>query len=240
MNDVVSAAKKEAPRVVDAQNVEPHVLGIAGALLLALAGFFAWKEAALANEVLMIAAAGGGAVLAWWASKKGKALVGPFVLTAVTLAAGGWYSLTKEPMLIVAMGISFTASVLATLHARRAFPRETSQMHQTLSWLGTAISGLATTFGTYFLVFNATESSLHDFVARRALLTLTWLVAGTSMVLVGRRKKATEIRDAGFVVLAASMGKLLLYDMAQTDGMVRIATLLIGGVVLMSASWAVG
>lgn len=240
MDPVVSAARKNPPRVVDAQNLEPTVLGIGGALLLGLAAYFAWKELRLANEVLMLAATGGAAVLAAFAAKKGLAIIGPLALTATTLGAGVWYSMTKEPLLVTAMGVGFVASVAATLYAQKTFSREHGQVHLTFSWLGTAITGLATTFATYFLVFDATETGLNDFIARRAVLTLTWLISGTALVLAGRRRKASEIRDAGFVVLAASMGKLLLYDMARTDGMVRIATLVISGVVLMGASRVIG
>ncbi|MBX7116783.1 MAG: DUF2339 domain-containing protein [Myxococcaceae bacterium] len=237
MDEVRNAERKAEPaRVVDAQGVEPYVLGLGGSVLLLLGGFFAWRELALANEVLMLAAALVASAIAWFTTKKQLPLLGPLVLVAATLSAGAWYAANKEPLLIVAMAMTLLMSVFATWYGQKAFPREKFQLHQTFSWLGMALNGLATTFATYFLVFNATENDLNDFVARRVLLTLTWLVSGALMVIWGRGKKAPEIRDAGFVVLAASMSKLLFYDMAHTDGMVRVATLLVGGAVLLGSS----
>ncbi len=237
MDEVRNAERKEEPpRIIDAHGTEPYVLGLGGAVLLMLGSFFAWRELALANEVLMLAAALIASAIALVTAKKRLPLVGPLVLTGATLTAGAWYGLNREPLLIAAMAVTFFTSVVATWHARKAFPREKFQLHQTLSWLGMALSGLATSFATYFLVFHTVEADLKEFVARRGLLTLTWLVSGAAMVIFGRSKKATEVRDAGFVMLAASMGKLLLYDMAHTEGLTRVATLLVGGVVLLGSS----
>src|SRR3954463_9934696 len=78
MSDVISAAVAE--RKTDTQKLEPTVLGIGGAVLLALAAFFAWQELALASSVLAVGAAVCAAGLALLAHQKQKALVGPLLL----------------------------------------------------------------------------------------------------------------------------------------------------------------
>jgi hypothetical protein len=234
MREVISAERPE--RKHDVQKVEPTVLGIGGALLLALAGFFAWQELALASTVLAVAGAACAAGLAYFAHRKEKASVGPVLLGLSGLVCGGWYAATKEPVLLIGLAIAFAASLVLTLLAQRTFTGEQARVHRAISWFATAFNGLAASFATYFFVFDATESSLNGFIARRSLLTLTWLVSGAVMVMMGRKKAAPEVRDAGFVVLAASMAKLLFYDLSHTDGLVRIAALALGGGVLMVAS----
>ena len=68
------------------------------------------------------------------------------------------------------------------------------------------------------------------------MLTFTWLLAGVVMVLLGRGKQAPEIRDAGFLLLAASMGKLLIYDTTHLDGFLRIGALVVAGLVLLASA----
>ena len=56
------------------------------------------------------------------------------------------------------------------------------------------------------------------------------------MVVFGTKKAAGEVRDAGYLVLGTSLVKMLLYDVGQDSGMVRIVALAIGGVMLLGAS----
>jgi len=58
------------------------------------------------------------------------------------------------------------------------------------------------------------------------------------LVLWGRGRRATEVRDAGFLVVAAAVAKLLCYDATHLDGALRIGALAAGGVLLVaSAVW---
>ena len=54
-------------------------------------------------------------------------------------------------------------------------------------------------------------------------------------VLWGRKKGETAIRDAGFLFLAASVGKAALYDTTHLDGMLRVGLLAVAGVVLLGS-----
>lgn len=234
MNDTPSVAVK--PVAVDPKKTEPAILGIGGAVLLALAAFFTWRELSLASEVLAILGSALAAAGAWFAHQKEKGSVGPILLAIAGIICGVWYAATKQPLVLVGLGISFVVSLVLTLLSQQSFVGPQAKVHRALSWFATAFSGLAATFATYFFVFDASESSLNGFIARRALLTLAWLVSGTAMVVFGSKRAATEVRDAGYLVLGTSMVKMLLYDVGHDGGMVRIAALAVGGVVLVGAS----
>ena len=231
---------RSAERVVETQKSEPMVLRAVGALLLGLAGFFVWQEMHLQSEVLVVVGAAVAAAIAWFAARKDLTLIGPFSLAAVSGVAGTWYAASKEPVLLIAMGVAFVASLvcaIATL-SRVRLDSASARFHRMVSWIGLGASGLITSFAAYFQIFDASESAgMEDFVARRAILSLFWLLSGTALILLGRLRKANEIRDAGFLVLAASVGKLMLYDTTHLDGAIRIAALAIGGFVLVAASF---
>ncbi len=229
---------RSAARVMETQKVEPRVLGAAGGLLVALAAIFAWQELHLPAEGTMVlgaaVAAGAAAVLA----RLRLLLLGPVLLLGGTAAGGLWYGATREPLLLVGLGVLFAASVVLAVWERRHPAPESglSRWHRLLSWHGVALGGLATSFAAYFHVFDASDLAPADFVARRALLSLAWLLSGVGLVLGGRRAGATEVRDAGFVLVAAAVSKVLVYDTTHLDGLLRVATLAVGGLVLLLAA----
>lgn len=223
------------PRQLDVKALEPGVLTIAGVALLAVAAIFGWKESELPVEALALLLAPVAVAASWVLAQKKVPFVGPIAVGVAGLGSAAWYAMGKEPLLIIASWVAFVGSIALTwqLYRRR---EALQQAHRTVAWLTSAALGLASTFALYFLVFDATDVGLSDFIAKRAVLTLSWLVAGAVLVVLGRRSRAFEMRDAGFVVLAASMAKLVLYDMGQDQGGLRIATFAIGGVVLLVAS----
>jgi hypothetical protein len=238
MNEVVStpAVSTEVNRVAPKDKKgEPALLAWSGALLLALAGMFLWKDLALASEVLALIGAGGAAAFAFVAHKKEWPGAGPIALGLAGIACGIWYAATKIPITLAGAGVASVAALVLAVRSQVTFKEKAAQLHRTLSWQAAVINGLISTFGLYFLVFDATETSLHEFIARRVLLTLMWLVSGAGMVVWGMRREASEVRVAGFVALAAAMAKLLMYDLEHTEGFVRIAALAVGGVVLLGA-----
>ncbi len=235
-----SGTVRSAARVVETKKSEPMVLGSVGMVLLGLAAYFGWQELQMPAEVLAIFGAVVAAAIAWFASKSKITMLGPLVLGTASVVIGCWYAATKEPVLLIAMGVGFVVSLVLALRGLRHERLDTAsdKMHRMMAWLGLAVAGLITTFAGYFQIFDASESvGLQDFVARRAILSLFWLLSGTGLVLVGRSAKANEIRDAGFLVLAASVAKLMFYDTTHTDGAIRIAALAIGGLVLVIASF---
>ncbi|MBL8954096.1 MAG: hypothetical protein JNK82_25190 [Myxococcaceae bacterium] len=228
--NVVSAERKDLPP----KRNDSSVLAIGGALLLLVAAFFTWQELHLATEVMAVGAAALAAGVAWLGHKKQLAALGPVALGVAGVLNGVWYAASKEPVLLVGLGITFVASLLTALASQRK--ALDVQVHRAAAWFSTAATGLASSFALYFFVFDASDTSLQGFVARRALLTLAWLGTGTAMVVAGSKRAANEVRNAGYLVLGTSLVKMLLYDVGHDDGMLRIVALVIGGVVLVGAS----
>ncbi len=229
---------KSAARVVEAKKVEPQVLAVTGGGLLVISGFLLWHELAVQAEVLMVVAAGVAAVMALMLSRAKVQLVGPATLLGATAAGALWYGINREPLLLLGLGLIFAASLGAAIwdRARPEVESSVGRWHRLLSWQGVALAGLGLSFAVYFHIFDGSDLGFHDFLARRSILSLTWLMAGVALVLFGRSRRANEIRDAGFLVLAAAVGKLVLYDTTHLSGWLRIGTLAAAGVALMGAS----
>jgi len=236
MNEVANAARTTRP--IDPQRSEPQILAIGGAVLLGLSGVFLWKELRLPIETLAIGLAGIVALAVAGLSRASFKVVGPVLLLAGTGVVGLWYAATREPVLLVALSTLMVASIAAiALEARRErLTSDRDRWHRLLSWHGAALTGLATSFAFYFHIFDASDLSLQGFVARRVVLTLAWLFIGTALVLSGRKQKLPEVRDAGFLVLATAVGKMLIYDVSHVDGALRVGALAIAGVTLLAAA----
>jgi hypothetical protein len=228
----------QGTRRVEVEKLETRVLGLAGGGLLALAAVFLWRELAVPAEVVLVVATVAAVVAAGVLSRLRVPLVGPAVLLGATGLGALWYGATREPLLLVGLGAAFAGTVALAVMARRAPAPEspTARWHRLLAWHGVALSGLVTSFAFYFQLFDASDLSLQHFVARRALLSLSWLAAGVALVLRGRSQRAGEVRDAGFVVLAAGVAKLLVYDTTHLDGLLRVGALAVGGAVLLGSA----
>ncbi|MHB8875686.1 MAG: DUF2339 domain-containing protein [Myxococcaceae bacterium] len=225
--------KPEAHRAVNPMKLDSGVLMSAGAVLLALAGFFLWRDLAVRPELLV----GAGAVLAAGVSLAGVRrrwpLVGPIVLLATGLLGGGWYAATREPVLLGALAVTLAASLATALGTQHAMPSEKERYQRVLAWYGLAVAALVTSFAFYFHFL--TLGAAQDELGRRAILTLGWLVAGVSFVLWGRKRGENAIRDAGFLFLAAAVGKAVLYDTTHLEGMLRVGLLAVAGAVLLGS-----
>jgi hypothetical protein len=232
LSPVVNARRPEVVKV------EAQVMGVAGAGLVALAAFFLWRELQVRAEMLLVITAGVAAVGAFTLRQWKVQLFGPVALLGATGAGALWYGATREPLLLAGLAVAFVAAVVLAVMDRSAAQADstTSRWHRLLSWHGVALSGLVTSFAVYFQVFDASDLSLQDFVARRALLSLAWLLSGVALVLFGRARQATEVRDSGFLVLAAAVTKLLVYDTTHLDGLLRIGALAVGGGVLLASA----
>ncbi|WP_246868857.1 DUF2339 domain-containing protein [Saccharopolyspora sp. ASAGF58] len=102
-----------------------------------------------------------------------------------------------------------------------------------------AASGLALLYATAsatmaacLLVSDARES----FLTGHILITLSWVVAAIALLLRGVRVK--HLRIAGLVLIAVSLAKLLLFDLATLDGFARVIAFLCAGLILLAAGSA--
>lgn len=227
-------------RVVTTKRLEPHVLGTLGALVTALAAYFAWQELHLGAEVLLVVGMVAVAAAAWLLKRANKLLVGPVAMVVGTFVAGGWYFATREPMVLVALAVGFVVSVALAWWERAKPSGESSdeKWHRLITWHGLATSGLVTSLASYFFIFDASDFELQHFIVRRAALTMAWLCIGVVGVLYGRSKGAPEIRDAGFLSIAAAVGKILIYDTSHLDGGLRIGLLALSGALLLVSAVA--
>jgi len=106
----------------------------------------------------------------------------------------------------------------------------------TISWV---VGGIATLYGvSTALVFTGVLLPLpHGFVAGHTTATITWMVA--ALVLLGQGlgsgRLARVSRISGLVLAGAAVAKLLLFDLAALDGILRVIGFIVVGLLLIAA-----
>lgn len=93
-----------------------------------------------------------------------------------------------------------------------------------------ALHGATTTVVTAALLVSPDRTG---FLAGHALVTVSWTVA--ALVLLARGITRPALRAAGAVLVAAAVGKLVLFDLLALDGLARVAAFLGAGLVLLAA-----
>jgi uncharacterized membrane protein len=93
-----------------------------------------------------------------------------------------------------------------------------------------ALHGATTTAVTAALLVSPDRAG---FLAGHALVTVSWTVA--ALVLLARGITRPALRAAGAVLVAAAVGKLVLFDLLALDGLARVAAFLGAGLVLLAA-----
>ena len=219
----------------DATKWDSRVLLWAGAGLVALAVAFLWNDLHVRPEALVAVGAVVAAGLTLARMPRGLPLLGPAALLSSASVGGLWYAGTRHPFLLVALAVTFLAALVAALRSRGVPGSHEDRLRRVVLWYGLAVAGLASSWAFYFQFF--TLGIAQDEVARRMLLTLGWLGAGVAMVLVARRRGETVIRDAGFLLVAAAIGKALLYDTTHLSGALRVAVLAAAGVLMLAGGW---
>ncbi|MER7013893.1 DUF2339 domain-containing protein [Saccharopolyspora sp. NPDC000359] len=99
-----------------------------------------------------------------------------------------------------------------------------------------AATGLALLHGTASATMAAcllVSDTRTGFLTAHILITLTWVVAAIALLLRGVRVR--HLRIAGLVLIAASLAKLLLFDLATLDGVARVIAFLCAGLILLAA-----
>jgi hypothetical protein len=192
----------------------------AGAVLWVLGALFLWQDLAVPPEAFLGIGAIGAAALSIARLPQGLRWVGPWSLLTCIVGAGLWFRATTSPLLIIPLGVTLAATVVAL---KRTSVEE--KHHRLVLWYSLTLSVLATSVAVYFHVF--TLGVMEHEVGRRLLLTFLWLLFGLVMVVRSLRKQDTYGRDAGFLALAFALGKVLLYDTTHLGGPLRI-TLLLG------------
>ncbi|MBB5155120.1 DUF2339 domain-containing protein [Saccharopolyspora phatthalungensis] len=100
-------------------------------------------------------------------------------------------------------------------------------------------SGVALLYGTASATMAAClllVDARAGFLTGHILITLSWVVAAIALLLRGVRAK--HLRIAGLVLIAVSLAKLLLFDLATLDGFARVIAFLCAGLILLAAGSA--
>lgn len=206
-------------------------LKFVGTTLLALTGLLIWKEVSLDAVYLLLGASTATMGASFWLERKKREFVGPVLAFFMLVLSTCWYAATREPVTLAAMGLTFASFAgMSWLHRER----ETS-LHRLLSLLGAAFSGLALSLAADFHLFHASEIGSEDFVARRVLLTIGWLAPGLVALVRGNKREDRAVMATGVVLTVAALGKLLVYDTVALDGVLRIASYGLAGVLTMVA-----
>jgi uncharacterized membrane protein len=206
-------------------------LRFVGVTLLALTALLIWKEVSLSAVYLLLAGSAVTTITSFVLERKKREIVGP-VLSFTTLVIGsGWYAATREPIVLGAISAVFaTFAGLAWLHRARG-----SGLHRTLVFQGAAWSGLILSMASDFHLFHASEIGDENFLARRVILTIGWLIPGLALVVNGTKREDRTFQATGLVLTAAALGKLLMYDTVQLEGVLRIASYGLAGVLTLVA-----
>lgn len=100
-------------------------------------------------------------------------------------------------------------------------------------WVPAGVVGL---YGATSLVVTLAPLASDDragFTAGHALVTVSWTAVALVLLAGGVRRPA--LRITGMVLVAAAVGKLVLFDLVALDGLARVAAFLGAGLVLLAA-----
>ncbi|MDA3647844.1 DUF2339 domain-containing protein [Saccharopolyspora indica] len=100
-------------------------------------------------------------------------------------------------------------------------------------WTATGVALLYGTASATMAACLLVSDTRAGFLTAHILITLSWVVAAIALLLRGIRAK--RLRIAGLVLIAASLAKLLLFDLATLDGVARVIAFLCAGLILLAA-----
>lgn len=105
-----------------------------------------------------------------------------------------------------------------------------------LTWPLLLIGGGATVVTACVLAGRALERPAGGFVVGHGLATLLWAAGAAYLLMHGLRRSADATISVriGLVLAAVAVGKLLLFDLAALDGLVRIAAFIGAGLALLA------
>ncbi|QGK71881.1 DUF2339 domain-containing protein [Allosaccharopolyspora coralli] len=103
--------------------------------------------------------------------------------------------------------------------------------HRLLTLVVPALPLLYGASGTVLAAVLWAAPSPTGFLVGQALVTVSWVVAAFVLLSQGIRHGA--LRVAGFAFIAASLAKLLLFDLAALDGFARVGAFLGAGLILL-------
>jgi hypothetical protein len=212
-----------------------RVLAVAGAGLLGLAGVYLWRDLQVPHELLLAAAAVLGAAVSLAEVPRQRPLAGPIALLILGIGGGLWYAAAKSGLLLVGLGLTVLSSAVTVARTWRRSEAREDRLQGVLLWYGLTAAVLAASWAFYFHFFTLGFAA--DDLGRRLVLTLGWLALGVGLVVYGRMRGESVIRDAGFAFIAMAVGKALAYDTTHLSGTLRIAGLAGAGALMLGGAW---
>jgi hypothetical protein len=117
-------------------------------------------------------------------------------------------------------------------------PTTAVNLESILVWFAVIASSLAFSWMTYYKFL--TPLGQEEFIVRRLVFTLFFVVVGVICSVLGRNSPVPFLGVAGLIYMAAGVAKALAYDMTHLTGFLRIgvfagcgAVLLLGGFLMM-------
>lgn len=145
-------------------------------------------------------------------------------LLAIAAFLRAWslsFSLTETPWRLAA-GLFVTAGLLA---GHRLAPREALSRFERLARPAYAVLGAALLAG---ILYNQVSGPL---------LTVAWSIEGVALLVAGFVTAERVMRFSGLGFFMFCILKLFFYDLSSLQGLPRIASFIVLGVLLMAASW---
>lgn len=101
-----------------------------------------------------------------------------------------------------------------------------------------ALGGLVAFIGLWLGSLEIDRLFIHHDMARQVAWSVYWSAYGVALVLLGFRAKSAACRYAGLALLALTVGKVLLIDLATVDQLWRIISFIVSGLLLIATSVA--
>jgi hypothetical protein len=235
--------QREVAAVDGGAIAETRGFAVAGAVLMALAAFFVWRDLGVGGEYLLIGAATIAAVAEWLQRPRRWPHAGLAALLGCTLVGGVWFALGAfagaypttqfhPELLLVAMAIAVVGCVAAAARTHLQH-REGPLPAQVVFPI--ALIGLMLSIAAYYQFFTVGFAAEH--VGRRLILTLTWLPVGLLLEAWGHARADRNVAHAGLLLVVCAVAKAVVYDTTHLDGGWRIAVLAVAGLLLLGGAW---
>jgi hypothetical protein len=219
-------------------SLDARALRVAGLGLLVVAAGFLWRDLQLDASLVVVLLAGGALVATVKGARGEVPWLAPVALGLTTAVSAGTWLALKDPVQLLGVAACVgAAGVLA--HRTRALwatgegapLTEKGRLPALITWATLGLGVLALAGGGYFHLFT-----MHvDSEARRLVLSLLWVGLGLGFVFFARRAQQVAARDAGFMMLAVAVLKVLLYDTTHLAGGLRVGVLAAVGALLFAA-----
>jgi uncharacterized membrane protein len=151
-----------------------------------------------------------------------------FLLTAVPIVG---QHVLFNPRAACAVFLAAVAYVIAWLH-RTGDSRDAAGIRAAFVLLAQVLTllWLTSEIRTYW-------SRTNDTLTRQLMLSVTWAAYGTVLVVIGLRRRFAPLRIFAMVVLAITIAKVFVVDLAQLQRVYRVVSMLGLGIMLLLTSY---